>query len=84
MSQTSRTNYYTNIQQIKSSLGIPGVASRQSAWSKRGDDIEGAQIDLLIDRNDNIINMCEGILCYEQHCLIQEACHVLLPDPARP
>ncbi len=48
-----------HIQQIKSALGIPGVVSRQSAWSKRGDDIEGAQIDLLIDRNDNIINMCE-------------------------
>ena len=50
---------FNHIQQIKSALGIPGVASRQSAWSKRGDDIEGAQIDLLIDRNDNIINMCE-------------------------
>ena len=30
-----------------------------SAWSKKEDDTEGAQIDLLICRNDNVINMCE-------------------------
>ena len=30
-----------------------------SAWSKREDDTDGAQIDLLISRNDNVINMCE-------------------------
>ena len=30
-----------------------------SAWSKRGDDTAGTQIDLLISRNDNVINMCE-------------------------
>lgn len=50
---------FNHIAQIKAALGISGVASQQSAWSKRGDDIDGAQIDLLIDRNDNIINMCE-------------------------
>ena len=50
---------FNHIRQIKKALGIPGVASKQSAWSKRGDDIEGTQIDLLIDRNDNIMNMCE-------------------------
>ena len=40
-------------------MGISGVASRQSAWSKRADDTEGTQIDMLIDRNDNVVNMCE-------------------------
>lgn len=50
---------FNHIKQIKSALGIPGVASKQSAWSKRADDTEGMQIDLLIDRNDNIVNMCE-------------------------
>ena len=50
---------FRHIRQIKKALGISGVASRQSAWSKRGDDIDGAQIDMLIDRNDNIVNMCE-------------------------
>jgi len=50
---------FRHISQIKAALGISGVASRQSAWSKRRDDTEGTQIDMLIDRNDNIINMCE-------------------------
>ena len=50
---------FNHIKQIKNALGISGVASRQSAWSKRGDDKEGTQIDMLIDRSDNIINMCE-------------------------
>ena len=50
---------FCHIRQIKQALGINGVASRQSAWSKRGDDTDGTQIDMLIDRNDNVINMCE-------------------------
>ncbi len=50
---------FNHIAQIKSALGISGVVSRQSAWSKRGDDVDGTQIDMLIDRNDNVINMCE-------------------------
>ena len=50
---------FCHIRQIKQALGINGVASRQSAWSKRSDDTEGTQIDMLIDRSDNVINMCE-------------------------
>ena len=30
-----------------------------SAWSKRKDDSDGTQIDLLIERDDHIINACE-------------------------
>ena len=40
-------------------LGISGVNTSSSAWSKRADDEEGTQIDLLIIRDDNVINMCE-------------------------
>lgn len=50
---------FNHINQIKAVLGISGIASKQSVWSKRSDDEKGAQIDLLIDRNDDIINMCE-------------------------
>lgn len=50
---------FRHIRQIKEALGISGVSSSQSAWSKRKDDQEGTQIDLLIDRADNVINMCE-------------------------
>lgn len=57
-----------HIQQIKTALGISGVSSTQSAWSLRGDDEkEGTQIDLLINRKDNIINMCEMKFCAEEY-----------------
>ena len=48
----------THISQIKRSLSIGGIISYISGW--RSKDAEtGAQIDLLIDRNDHIINLCE-------------------------
>lgn len=50
---------FNHILQIKKALGISGVISTHSAWSKRRDDEEGTQIDLLISRNDNVVNMCE-------------------------
>lgn len=49
-----------HIQQIKKALGIGAVTSTESAWSLRGDDeTEGTQIDLLIDRADRVVNLCE-------------------------
>ena len=50
---------FNHIEQLKKSLGISGVNTQVSAWSKRADDEEGTQIDLLIIRDDNVINMCE-------------------------
>lgn len=51
---------FNHIASIKKALGISGVLTKQSAWSKSGDDDgDGMQIDLLIERNDNIVNMCE-------------------------
>lgn len=50
---------FNHVDQIKKSLGISGVVTSTSAWSKKKDDEEGTQIDLLIIRNDNVINMCE-------------------------
>lgn len=46
---------------IKRVLGIAAVETLQAAWSHRpGDaDDEGAQIDLVIDRADRSINLCE-------------------------
>ena len=49
-----------HVPQIKRKLGISGVASSVSVWSSKGDDeSKGAQIDLLIDRKDRVINICE-------------------------
>ena len=47
-------------QQIKAGLGISGVLSNIYSWRKEADENgNGAQIDLLIDRNDQVINVCE-------------------------
>mgnify|MGYP003429465932 FL=1 len=46
--------------QIKAALGIAGVLSNIYSWRKEADEYsDGAQIDLLIDRNDQVINICE-------------------------
>ncbi len=51
---------FNHIAQIKKALGISGVYSENSAWFCPGDEgRQGAQIDLLIDRDDRIINLCE-------------------------
>jgi AAA+ ATPase superfamily predicted ATPase len=47
-----------HIPQIKKALGISGVLSDICCWRSQGEG-KGAQIDLVIDRNDNIINLCE-------------------------
>lgn len=50
---------FNHIPQIKNALGISGVITSESAWTKKADDEEGMQIDLLIIRKDNVVNMCE-------------------------
>ncbi|HFA50527.1 MAG TPA: ATP-binding protein [Bacteroidetes bacterium] len=49
-----------HIPQIKKALGIAGVYSTSSTFIKKGNQYEkGIQIDLLIERNDHVINICE-------------------------
>ena len=49
-----------HIDQIKSALGIKGIYTETSSWRKIGTATEkGVQIDLVIDRADNVINICE-------------------------
>jgi len=49
-----------HILQLKKALGIEGVHTEISAWRYRSQrDEQGAQIDLLIDRQDSCINICE-------------------------
>lgn len=49
-----------HISQIKHKLSIGGVSSEESAWFTKADEVhDGAQIDLLIDRRDRIITVCE-------------------------
>lgn len=49
-----------HIQQIKAALQIAGVASNESALVVKGSaKNEGMQLDLLIDRADDVVNVCE-------------------------
>jgi AAA+ ATPase superfamily predicted ATPase len=47
-----------HIDQIKRKLGISGVLTHIATWRSQH-SIPGAQVDLLIERNDRIINLCE-------------------------
>lgn len=47
-----------HVDQIKNILGISGVESSVYAWKSKKNK-QGAQIDLLIDRKDDVINVCE-------------------------
>ena len=47
-----------HLPQIKNKLGISGVYTTVSSWRSKKTE-QGAQIDLIIDRRDNIINLCE-------------------------
>jgi len=47
-----------HIKQIKAKLGIAGVLTSVSSWKSTNSD-PGTQIDLLIDRRDQVINLCE-------------------------
>ncbi len=51
-----------HIEQIKIKLGISGVLSEEYIWYIKADEqlkTNGAQIDLLIERRDRVINICE-------------------------
>ena len=48
-----------HIPQLKKALGIAGVLTEESAWRHLPKNAKGAQIDLLLDRKDFVINICE-------------------------
>lgn len=53
---------FSHIPQIKNALGISGVHSEYSPWrGSLGDD--SAQVDLVINRDDRVINLCEIKYC---------------------
>ena len=73
----------THLPQIKKKLGISGISTAASSWryhpsrtKEEKPEDKGTQIDLLIDRADRIINLCEMkfsvkpfriTAAYEQH-----------------
>ncbi len=47
-----------HVDRIKEGLGISGIHAVEGSWIGRS-EWQGAQVDLLIDRDDNVITLCE-------------------------
>ncbi len=50
--------YLNHVRQIKRAMGIQGIVSYALSWQDTSEN-QGAQIDLLIDRKDRVINVFE-------------------------
>ena len=53
---------FEHVNEIKAGLGISGVLTEVHSWAAKADKgsgTKGAQIDMVIVRNDRIINLCE-------------------------
>lgn len=62
-----------HVAELKDDLGIGGIETYESAWRYvPGNGKPGAQIDLLIDRSDKCINLCE-IKFYGDEFMIDKA-----------
>lgn len=57
-----------HLPQIKQALGIASVKTEHYSWKSKT-LTDGAQIDIIIDRADNIINLCEVKYCDHEYQL---------------
>lgn len=64
-----------HVEEIKRALQIGGVLTNSYSWRyvSENPDEPGAQIDLLIDRNDGIINLCEMKFCNSEYVIDADA-----------
>lgn len=68
-----------HIRQIKERLGIAGVLSNVYAWACRpfddadGTHWEGGQVDMLIDRGDEVVSLCE--MKYKKDAFVIDAAY---------
>jgi uncharacterized protein len=64
---------FHHIDNIKAALGIAGIHTNQYSFlAKTTDEIEGTQIDLLIDRQDSVISLCEAKFYNDELVLTKE------------
>lgn len=63
-----------HVNQIKAALGISGVLTKVYAWRHVPDEeyTQGAQIDLIIERADNLINACEMKFSAESYVITKK------------
>jgi hypothetical protein len=62
----------THLAQIKKALGISGIATKSSIWNR-----DGIQIDLIIERADRIINLCEIKFSIEKYSITKDYADIL-------
>lgn len=60
-----------HLEQIKAALGFSAVISTAHSWISKTEktNARGVQIDLLIDRNDGVINLCEMKYAQEEYVI---------------
>lgn len=63
-----------HVNQIKYKLGISGVLTNTYSWMAKSDPVygKGAQIDLLIERADNVVNVCEIKFSQDKYAIDQD------------
>lgn len=64
-----------HVTKIKESLGISGVLSNIYSWrteANKDKGIDKTQIDLLIDRNDGVINLCEMKFSEQEYVITED------------
>ncbi len=62
-----------HVRQIKFALGISGVHTDVYSWrTEPTDESRGAQVDLLIDRKDGIVNLCEMKYSREKYAISKD------------
>ena len=61
-----------HVREIKRALEIGGVKTSEFAWRGTASDGKPAQIDLLIDRNDGIVDICEMKYTKEPYALDED------------
>lgn len=69
-----------HISQIKKKLGISGILTNEYAWRSAKNaqsGTPGVQIDLLIDRSDGIIDICEMKYAKEPYHITEDYCNAL-------
>ena len=63
---------FWHIPQIKAALGISGVGADVYSWRGKDSDGRGAQIDMLIDRDDNTVSVCEMKYAQDEYEMTEE------------
>lgn len=58
----------SHIEQVKKSLGIDRISTEYYSWRSKSED-NGAQIDMIIERADRTINLCEMKYSEEEYVL---------------